>query len=86
MGKADQHTILFVSDTHFHLEPEPDERERVALFLEFLKMAGRADELVLLGDIFDFWFDYPHFRLKGYEELLAGLHEVHACGTRMHFI
>lgn len=86
MGKADQHTVLFVSDTHFHLEPESGEMERIALFLEFLKMAGRADELVLLGDIFDFWFDYPHFRLKGYEKLLAGLDELCECGTRMHFI
>ncbi len=86
MGKADQHTILFVSDTHFHLEPEPGEKERIALFLEFLEMAGQADELVLLGDIFDFWFDYPHFRLKGYDELLAGLDKVRDRGTRMHFI
>ena len=86
MGKADQHTVLFVSDTHFHLEPEPDEGERIALFLEFLEMARRADELVLLGDIFDFWFDYPHFRLKGYEKLLIALDEVRDSGTRMHFV
>jgi len=86
MGKAEQHTILFVSDTHFHLEPEPDEGERLAAFLEFLDMAGCADELVLLGDIFDFWFDYPHFRLKGYEELLRGLDTVRERGTRLHFI
>ncbi len=77
---------LFVADTHFHLHPDARERERLAHFLDFLEMSQRADHLVLLGDIFDFWFDYPHFRLKGYEELLQGLDRVKAHGTTMHFV
>jgi len=86
MSKTDPHTILFVSDTHFHLEPQSDELARVELFLDFLAMACKADELVLLGDIFDFWFDYPHFRLKGYERLLIALDSVRDAGTVIHFI
>ena len=79
-------TALFVADAHFHLHPDPAELERVQRFLEFLEVARDADHLVLLGDIFDFWFDYPHFRLRGYDEILSGLDRVHAAGTRIHFV
>ena len=79
-------TALFVADSHFHLRPDPAEQERVAAFLDFLAMAGRVDHLFLLGDIFDFWFDYPHFRLKGYEAILQGLDRVRDQGTRIHFV
>ena len=51
-----------------------------------LELARSADHLVLLGDIFDFWFDYPHFRLKGYDALLNALDLVRDAGTRIHFI
>ncbi len=86
MSKTDEQTVLFVADTHFHLEPQPGEAERLSLFLDFLDMARGADELVLLGDIFDFWFDYPHFRLKGYESLLIALDRVRDAGVGLHFI
>ena len=86
MSKTDTHTILFAADTHFHLEPIPGEAERLSRFLDFLEMAEDADELVLLGDIFDFWFDYPHFRLKGYESLLIALDRVRAAGVAIHFV
>ena len=79
-------TALFVADSHFHLHPDPAEQERVEAFLNFLTMARRVDHLFLLGDIFDFWFDYPHFRLKGYEEILQGLDRVRDQGTQIHFV
>jgi UDP-2,3-diacylglucosamine hydrolase len=86
MGKDGNPTVLFVADTHFHLEPDPAERARLERFLAFLDAARSADDLVLLGDIFDFWFDYPHFRLKGYEELLQALDRVRTAGVRLHFV
>ncbi len=79
-------TVLFVSDSHFHLQPDPAESARMDQFLQLLTLSHQVDHLVLLGDIFDFWFDYPHFRLKGYEALLHGLDEVRAAGTQLHFI
>ena len=86
MSASEQPTVLFVADSHFHLEPDAAERVRVARFLDFLRVAERADDLVLLGDVFDFWFDYPHFRLKGYDGILAGLDAVRDAGTRLHFV
>jgi len=77
---------VFVSDCHFHLEPDADELVRLTQFISLLDHACRADHLILLGDIFDFWFDYPHFRHKGFEDLLQGLDRVYRAGTKIHFI
>lgn len=86
MSELKQPTALFVADSHFHLRPDASEQKRLDAFLDFLVMARRVDHLFLLGDIFDFWFDYPHFRLKGYDRILARLDAVHQAGTRIHFI
>jgi UDP-2,3-diacylglucosamine hydrolase len=86
MNNETNKICLFVGDTHFHLIPDDKEEAKVLRFLDFLEMSKRVDELVLLGDIFDFWFDYPHFRLKGYDSILEKLDEVYASGTDIRFI
>jgi len=86
MNDLKQPTAIIVADSHFHLVPDQAEQARVTRFLELLELATRADHLVLLGDIFDFWFDYPHFRLKGFDTILQGLDQVRDAGTRIHFI
>ena len=79
-------SALFVADTHFHLRPDREGRARLERFLLFLQVARRFDYLFLLGDIFDFWFDYPHFRLKGYEEILQALDQVRQAGAKIRFV
>jgi UDP-2,3-diacylglucosamine hydrolase len=86
MNTIREPSAIFVADTHFHLNPSEAEQKRLGHFLALLELAERADHLVLLGDIFDFWFDYPHFRLKGYEAVLQALDRVRAAGTTIHFI
>lgn len=86
MSDPTQGPALFVADTHFHLRPDPAEIRRRDRFLELCRLAQDATHLVLLGDIFDFWFDYPHFRLRGYEEVLQALDSVRAAGTKLHFV
>jgi UDP-2,3-diacylglucosamine hydrolase len=79
-------SAFFVGDAHFHVRPDRAEQARQARFLAFLAEARQVPHLVLLGDIFDFWFDYPHFLLRGYEPLLRGLDDLCASGTRLHFV
>jgi len=86
MSKPAPQTIVLVADTHFRLEESAGGSPRLARFLAFLRACRGAGMLVLLGDVFDFWFDYPHFRLRGYDEILAGLDELHAGGTRIEFV
>ena len=86
MNETNKPTAIIVADSHFHLIPDEAERHRLDRFIELLELSRRADHLVLLGDIFDFWFDYPHFRLKGYDRILQALDGVRDAGTRIHFI
>jgi UDP-2,3-diacylglucosamine hydrolase len=86
VASAPPTSVLFVADCHFHARPGAQERGRLDRFLAFLEFARRADRLVLLGDIFDFWFDYPHFRMKGYREILQALDRVAEAGTRLTFV
>ncbi len=86
MNDPKQPTAIIVADSHFHLHPDPQEQERLDKFLALLELATRADHLVLLGDIFDFWFDYPHFRLSGFDSIFQALDRVRDAGTRIHFI
>jgi UDP-2,3-diacylglucosamine hydrolase len=61
MGKS----LFIASDVHLGVVPPSTERSLVA-FLEYVGHAGR--ELLLPGDLFDFWFEYgdvipgAHFR------------------------
>lgn len=77
---------LFVADTHFHIRRDQTEERRFTMFLDLLERYSGVPHLVLLGDIFDFWFDYPHFVMKGYEPLLAALDRAHSAGSRIHFV
>ncbi len=81
-----QPTAIFVADSHFHLFPDAAEQQRIRRFCELLELSQKADHLFLLGDIFDFWFDYPHFRLRGYDEILQAIDQVRDAGTRIHFV
>lgn len=86
MSETKKPTAIFVADSHFHLDPDSAEQKRIRLFGELMVLTQKADHLFLLGDIFDFWFDYPHFRLRGYDEILQALDQVKASGTKIHFV
>ena len=79
-------SVLFLGDTHFHVRRDRAEERRLARLIELLDRFRGIPHVVLLGDIFDFWFDYPHFMMKGYDSLLAALDRARAAGSRIHFI
>ncbi|MFN8547955.1 MAG: UDP-2,3-diacylglucosamine diphosphatase [Candidatus Eisenbacteria bacterium] len=56
--------IYFISDVHLGAKIGPPERE--AWLLDLLsELPGRASALFVLGDLFDFWFEYRHALPKG---------------------
>jgi len=69
--------IYFLSD--FHLGAPDHERslEREKTVVEFLeKVKGDAAEIFIVGDIFDFWYEYRKVVPKGYVRLLGKLAEI----------
>jgi UDP-2,3-diacylglucosamine hydrolase len=71
---------FFVSDCH--LPPrEGVAEERKASFLRFLDLVGREGEsLYLLGDIFDFWFEYREVVPRYHLDVLTRLKELGQAG------
>ncbi len=79
-------TVHFASDTHFGAGTPSSEARRRARFLHWLENLPDGSELILLGDIFDFWLDYPTFMPKTHLEILYGLRKLQDRGVRISFV
>jgi len=78
--------IFFASDFHLGLKTgsEPLERERrVVSWLE--KIAPQAKEIYLVGDVFDFWWEYKLVVPRGFTRFLGTLSSMTDSGIRIHF-
>jgi len=75
----------FVADAH--LGPTlQDFRSREKDFADWLdSIAPDAAALYLLGDIFDFWWEYKHVVPKGYVRVLGRLAQLADAGVAIHF-
>lgn len=66
--------IYFVSDLHLGVPSREKSLERERAFCNWLdEVAKDALEIFILGDIFDFWFEYKHVVPKGFTRLLGKL-------------
>ncbi|MBN1424415.1 UDP-2,3-diacylglucosamine diphosphatase [Candidatus Fermentibacteria bacterium] len=73
---ADSRLLIF-SDLHLPQLPTQESVARVDELAEMLAVeAPRATHIVLLGDIFDFWFEYPHVVPGGFHRLLCALRDL----------
>lgn len=78
--------VYFLADAHlgslFHTNTIDAER-KLCRWLDFVKQDASA--IYLLGDIFDYWFEYKHVVPKGFTRLLGKLAEVTDAGVEVHF-
>ena len=74
---------LVASDAHLGAVP-PRQEERFLAFLE--AVPGRADELVLAGDVFDFWFEWRHAVQGEHFPVLRRLADVVDAGVRVRLV
>ena len=80
-------TYLFISDIHLGLFTPSEEREREKSVVSFLQYAkNEADELYILGDLFDYWFEYRRVIQKGYYKTFNALAELVDAGIKVHYI
>jgi UDP-2,3-diacylglucosamine hydrolase len=87
-AKASRNTkAYFIADAHLGGEPEPAEGPKRTDLIRFLAhLEGRASVLFLLGDIFDFWFEYPRTTSTEHPEVLSALRRLSEAGTDIHFL
>lgn len=76
----------FASDVHLGFPPYDQALKREKLFVKWLDMAKKdAKAIFLLGDIFDFWFEYKLSVPKGFVRTLGKLAEITDSGIPVHF-
>ena len=74
----------FVSDIHLGAGTRAEQRRAEGLFLDFLsQIEADAESLFLVGDIFDFWFEYKRVVPKGFVRVLGRLAELSDKGVRI---
>lgn len=78
--------IYFASDFHLGVPDHASSRQREDLIVAWLnKIKNDALELYILGDIFDFWFEYKTVIPKGFIRLQGKLAEFADEGIPVHF-
>jgi UDP-2,3-diacylglucosamine hydrolase len=75
--------VFIVSDTHFQDWSDKQEIETFISFLE--KVIKEGNELFLLGDIFDFYFEYKSFIPKSFFRILFELKRATEEGINVHY-
>ncbi|MGC8750388.1 UDP-2,3-diacylglucosamine diphosphatase [Hydrotalea sp.] len=78
--------IFFLSDFHLGAPNYADSlvrEKKVVAFLNNIK--DEAAEIFIVGDIFDFWYEYKTVVPKGYTRLLGKLAELTDAGIPIHF-
>ena len=76
----------FVSDVHLGL-PYGDPAAREKRFVEFLRGIDpeQTDALYLLGDVWDFWYEYRDVVPRGYVRVLGALVNLVDAGVKVYF-
>ena len=78
--------IYFASDFHLGAPNYKDSISREKKIVEWLsEIQVDASELYLVGDVFDFWFEWKHAVPKGYVRILGKLAEMCDQGIPIHF-
>jgi UDP-2,3-diacylglucosamine hydrolase len=83
---AERKGVYFVSDVHLGLDVK-DPAAREARFVSFLRgiPADTTLALYLLGDIWDFWYEYRDVVPKGYVRVFSALMDLMDAGVKVYF-
>lgn len=78
--------IYFISDFHLGAPDYASSLQREKIIAEFLsEIKNDAAEIFIVGDMFDFWYEYRKVVPKGFVRLLGKLAELSDAGIPMHF-
>ncbi|MEE2876834.1 MAG: UDP-2,3-diacylglucosamine diphosphatase [Candidatus Neomarinimicrobiota bacterium] len=79
--------LYFISDVHLSLKGSSDETEKRRHLEKFIShISETGGTLFIVGDLFDFWFEYKHVIPKAYFDILTVLNEAKLKGLALHFL
>ena len=71
------HKIYFASDLHLGLPNHESSLIREKHFVKWLDIIKKdATEIYLVGDIFDFWYEYKRVVPRGFTRVLGKISEI----------
>lgn len=77
----------FFSDVHLGLGTKEQEKAKENRLLGFLRgIFPTTEALFIVGDLFDFWFEYKTVIPKGFHRTLSALQEFTDAGKPIHFL
>ncbi len=80
-------SVVFLSDAHLGAEAREREASREARLHSFLEsLPGRASQLVIVGDLFDFWFEYRTAVPRRFFPTLAVLRRLRETGLDIQYL
>ncbi|MFL0082081.1 UDP-2,3-diacylglucosamine diphosphatase [Tenacibaculum maritimum] len=78
--------VYFASDQHLGAPTSEASFPREKKFVEWLDLVKKdAEAIFILGDLFDFWFEYKTVVPKGFVRVLGKLAEIRDSGIAIHF-
>ncbi|MFM8472711.1 MAG: UDP-2,3-diacylglucosamine diphosphatase [Candidatus Kapaibacterium sp.] len=79
--------VYFISDVHLGLGSPDECREREHLLLRFLETCERdARTLVIVGDLFDYWFEYRTVIPRPFFRVLTKLDSMRRAGVEIEYL
>ena len=80
-------SVFFVADAHLGVDPADREAGRAAKLHDFLNsLPGRAASLYVVGDLFDFWFEYRTAIPRRHFPTLAALARLREAGVEVSYL
>ena len=79
--------LFFVSDAHLGAGTPVEERhksENLHAFWDFVRQSG--GDLVIVGDLFDFWFEFRHAIPIAHFDHIAALKQLVEAGRKVHYV
>ena len=78
--------IFFLSDFHLGAPNAESSMQRERIIIRFLEsIRNEAHTIFLVGDMFDFWYEYRKVVPKGFVRLLGKMAELTDAGIQIHF-
>jgi UDP-2,3-diacylglucosamine hydrolase len=79
--------LYLFSDAHLGSASDEKEAEKVAKISQLCdRVKADGDRLIILGDLFDFWFEYKHAMPKEHFGVLVDLQDVIKSGVQVDYV
>lgn len=78
---------IFISDVHLGLQAKSIEIEKERKLVRLLNFAAdNCREIFIVGDLFDYWFEYRRVYQKGYFRTLTALQDLTEAGIKVNYL